>query len=136
MVSVPHELACPSPQGRNDRSQTRLYSGTTASLIEHTTKNRIATKLIDAFFSEFRFQPGPSEVNSWCNSLRAVSQMFQQGDLLNNGIILELQLPLTSRRLDCLVTGRKDLSREDAVVVELKQGDKCQDAGGNNDVTT
>ena len=62
--------------------------------------------------------------------------MFQQGDLLNNGIILELQLPLTSRRLDCLVTGRKDLSREDAVVVELKQGDKCQDAGGNNDVTT
>jgi hypothetical protein len=49
----------------------RLYSGTTASLIEDTTKNRIATKLSDSFFHEFRFQPAPSEVNSWRNSLRA-----------------------------------------------------------------
>jgi hypothetical protein len=114
----------------------RLYSGTTAGLIEDTTKNRIATKLADAFFHEFRFQPGPSEVNSWRNSLRAVSQVFQKGDLLNNGVILEFQLPLTSRRLDCLVTGRNDWSRENAVVVELKQWDKCQDAGGPNEVAT
>ena len=48
-------------------------SGTTASLIEDTTQNRIATKLSDSFFHEFRFQPAPSEVNSWRNSLRAVS---------------------------------------------------------------
>jgi hypothetical protein len=41
-----------------------------------------------------------------------------------------------SRRLDCLVTGRNDLSRENAVVVELKQWDKCQDAGGRNEVAT
>jgi DUF2075 family protein len=114
----------------------RLYSGTTASLIEDTTKNRIATKLTDAFFHEFRFQPAPSEVNSWRNSLRAISQVFQEGGLLDNGVILEFQLPLTSRRLDCLVTGRNDWSRENAVVVELKQWDKCQDAGGRNEVTT
>jgi len=114
----------------------RLYSGTTASLIEDTTKNRIAAKLSDAFFHEFRFQPAPSEVNSWRNSLRAVSQVFQEGDLLDNGVILEFQLPLTSRRLDCLVTGRDDWSRENAVVVELKQWDKCQDASGRNEVMT
>jgi hypothetical protein len=64
----------------------RLYSGTTASLIEDTTQNRIATKLSDAFFHEFRFQPAPSEVNSWRNSLRAVSQVFQEGELVNHGV--------------------------------------------------
>jgi hypothetical protein len=114
----------------------RLYSGTTASLIEDTTKNRIATKLSDAFFHEFRFHPGPSEVNSWRNSLRCVSQVFQEGALLKNGVILEFQLPLTSRRLDCLVTGRNDRSRENAVVIELKQWDKCQYGGGRNELTT
>jgi hypothetical protein len=98
----------------------RLYSGTTAGLIEDTTKNRIATKLSDAFFHEFRFQPGPSEVNSWRNSLRAVSQVFQEGDLLNHGVILEFQLPFTSRRLDCLVTGRNDWSRENADACDQK----------------
>jgi hypothetical protein len=71
----------------------RLYSSNTASLREDTTKNRIATKLADAFFHEFRFQPGPSEVNSCRNSLRAVSQVFQEGELLNNGVILEFQRP-------------------------------------------
>ena len=114
----------------------RLYSGTTSSLIDDTTQNRIATKLSDAFFHEFRFQPSPGEVNSWRNSLRAVSQVFQEGKLLNHGVILEFQLPLTSRRLDCLITGRNDWSRENSVVVELKQWDKCQDGGGRNELAT
>jgi DUF2075 family protein len=114
----------------------RLYSGTTASLIDDTTKNRIATKLTDAFFHEFRFQPGPSEVNSWRNSLCAVSQVFQEGSLMNNGVILEFQLPLTSRRLDCIITGRNDWTRDNAVIVELKQWDKCDDGGGRNELAT
>jgi DUF2075 family protein len=114
----------------------RLYSGTTARLIEDTTKNRIETKLTDAFFHEFRFQPGPSEVNSWRNSLRAVSQVFQEGSLVNNGVILEFQLPLTSRRLDCIITGRNDWTRDNAVIVELKQWDKCEDGGGRNELAT
>jgi len=114
----------------------RLYSGTTAGLINDTTQNRISTKLSNAFFHEFRFQPAPSEVNSWRNSLRAMSQVFQQGELLANGVILEFQLPLTSRRLDCLITGRNDWSRENSVVVELKQWDRCQDGGGRNELTT
>jgi hypothetical protein len=114
----------------------RLYSGTTSSLIDDTTKNRIATKLSDAFFHEFRFQPASSEVNSWRNSLRAVSQVFQEGDLLNNGVILEFQLPLTSRRLDCLVTGRNAMTRENAVIIELKQWEKCQECEGRNELST
>jgi len=68
----------------------RLYSGTTKSLIEDSTYNRISTKLKDAFFAEFRYQPSPGEVNSWNNSLRAVSQVFQAASLLNHGVLLEL----------------------------------------------
>jgi len=41
----------------------RLYSGTTKSLIEDSTYNRIAAKLKDAFFLEFRYQPAVAEVN-------------------------------------------------------------------------
>src|SRR6266850_5665433 len=76
----------------------RLYSGTTKSLIEDSTYNRIATKLKDAFFLEFRYQPAVAEVNSWNNSLRAVSQIFQTASLLDHGVLLELQLPLTPKQ--------------------------------------
>ncbi|MGD0966105.1 MAG: DUF2075 domain-containing protein [Candidatus Acidiferrales bacterium] len=114
----------------------RLYSGTTTSLIEDSTFNRIATKLRDAFFNEFRYQPSAGEVNSWNNSLRAVSQVFQAADLLDHGVLLELQLPLTSKRLDCLVTGYDGNKLPNAVIIELKQWSGCRGASGKNEVAT
>ncbi len=114
----------------------RLYSGTTKSLIEDSVYNRIASKLSDAFFAYYRFRPAPSEVNSWRNSIRAVSQVFQDASLLNNGVILELELPLTSLRLDCLLTGRDEVDVPNAVIIELKQWEKCLDGAGSNEVAT
>src|SRR5216683_1497496 len=114
----------------------RLYSGTTQSLIEDSTYNRIATKLRDAFFLEFRYQPPVAEVNSWNNSLRAVSQVFQTASLLDHGLLLELQLPLTSKRLDCLVTGYDSKKAPNAVIIELKQWSGCKGASGKNEVAT
>src|ERR1700736_2726885 len=114
----------------------RLYSGTTKSLIEDSTYNRIATKLKDAFFLEFRYQPAVAEVNSWNNSLRALSQVFQTASLLDHGVLLELQLPLTSKRLDCLVTGYDRKKVPNAVIIELKQWSGCKGASGKNEVAT
>src|SRR6267142_201783 len=115
----------------------RLYSGTTKSLIEDSTCNRISYKLKDAFFSEFRYQPSVGEVNSWNNSLRAVSQVFQAASLLDHGVLLELQLPLTSKRLDCLVTGYDHKKGgPNAVIIELKQWSGCKGASGKNEVAT
>ena len=44
-------------------------------------------------------------MNSWRNSLRAVSQVIDDAKLHDHGILLEYQLPMTSKRLDCMVTG-------------------------------
>jgi hypothetical protein len=114
----------------------RLYSGTTKSLIEDSTYNRIASKLTDAFFSEFRYRPPSGEVNSWNNSLRCISQVFQTASLLDHGVLLELQLPLTSKRLDCLVTGYDGKKAPNAVIIELKQWSGCKGASGKNEVAT
>ena len=114
----------------------KLYSGTSSQLIEDSTRNRIAGKLEDSFFRSFRFKPSHSEVNSWRNSLRALSQVFQEAKLLNNGILLEYQLPLTSKRLDCMVTGRDSSTANQAVILELKQWETCEQGAGRNEVTT
>ncbi len=114
----------------------RLYSGTTKSLIEDSTFNRISTKLKDAFFHEFRYLPPVAEVNSWNNSLRAISQVFQAACLLDHGVLLELQLPLTSKRIDCLVGGYDDKKAPNAVIIELKQWSGCRSASGKNEVAT
>ena len=104
----------------------RLYAGMSQEFIEDAVQNRIASKLRDAFARHYRFSPSPGEENAWRNSLRAMSQVFQRGELNDHGVILEYQLPLTSRRLDCLVAGRDGEGNDEAVIVELKQWSECE----------
>jgi hypothetical protein len=74
-------------------------------------------------------------VDSWRNSLRAVSQVFENARLNDHGVLLEYELPLTSKRLDCLITGRNELLHDNAVIIELKQWDRCEDGDGDRIVT-
>lgn len=94
--------------------------------VDDAVHNRIASKLCDAFVRHYRHRPSPGEEQSWRNSLRAVSQVFELGRIDDHGVILEYQLPLTSRRLDCLVMGRDRDGRDEAVVMELKQWSECE----------
>lgn len=55
---------------------------------------------------------------------------------MDHGIVLEWQLPLTSSRLDCLITGRDVRSAPNAVVVELKQWDEVVPSNVDDCVTT
>lgn len=114
----------------------RLYSASSTQFVEDSQTNQIAEKLRISFFEQFRFNPSDSEVRSWQNSLRAVSQVIERANLDDNGIILEYQLPLTSKRLDVLLTGENSAGIENAVIVELKQWEKCSPSNGPNEVVT
>ena len=114
----------------------RLYSGLSAQFIRDSAHNQIAEKLKTAFFDHFRYQPPRSEVESWRNSLRAVSQVFEAAGLRDHGVLLEYQLPMTSKRLDCLVCGRDGGGADQAVIIELKQWEKAASAVGDKMVST
>ena len=114
----------------------RLYSGTSKEFIEDTVQNRIAEKLKESFQLYFRYEPSRQEVASWRNSLRAMCLVVEHTGLLDNGIILEYQLPLTSRRLDCLICGKDQSGRDQAAIIELKQWEKCTDSDTEGTVVT
>lgn len=94
----------------------RLYAGSSEEFISDSVHNRIADKMKTAFFGEYRYEPSPGEVSSWRNSLRALSMVFQDGGFKGHGVMLEYELPQTSKRLDCLVTGRDDLLNDQAAI--------------------
>jgi len=114
----------------------RLYSGSSIQFLDDTIHNEIGDKLKESFFQYFRYYPSPNEVQSWRNSLRAVSQVFDYSGLNDNGVILEYQLPQTSKRLDCMITGRDQSGSDRAVIIELKQWEKCDVSDGENEVST
>ncbi len=114
----------------------RLYIGSSRQFITDAVHNQVADKLKSAFFSYYRFQPSLGEMRSWRQSLGSISQVFQHNNLLDHGIILEYQIPFTSKRLDCLITGRDERHNDNAVIIELKQWEKCEPADGENEVIT
>jgi uncharacterized protein len=113
----------------------RLYSGSSAEFVQDSVCNRVSDKLREAFEYSYRRSPGPAEVGAWRNSLRAMSQIIEHSGLNDQGVILEYELPLSSKRLDCMVLGRDDDGRDQAVIVELKQWEKCSKGFGDKVVT-
>ncbi|MFA6004890.1 MAG: DUF2075 domain-containing protein [Patescibacteria group bacterium] len=104
----------------------QLYSGSITQFKEDTIQNQIAIKLHNEFFDYFGYNPSEPEVNSWRNSLRAVKDVFDVAEFNDHGVILEYQLPLSSRRLDCMICGRNNEGKDNAVIIELKQWGKCE----------
>ena len=98
-----------------------LYQGTTEQFMGDAAQNRLATLLTDRFFQEFRYKPSLSEIQSWKNSLAAMATALQLADLRDQGVLVELKLPLTSKRLDVMITGSNPQVGDSAVIVELKQ---------------
>lgn len=98
----------------------QLYSGGTTQFLTDVEQRDLAAKLQERFFEEYRFQPPESEVQAWTNSLSAMAEVIDTAGLRDHGVLVEYQLPLTSRRLDCMFTGTA-AGRAGAVIVELKQ---------------
>ena len=114
----------------------RLYAGTVTQFVTDTNLNQIADKLRDSYFYYFRQNPSPSEMASWRNSLRSVAGLFDYCKLDDHGVILEYQLPMSSKRLDCIVTGKDAGRKGNAIIIELKQWECCKAAEGENEVLT
>ena len=114
----------------------RLYSGSATQFISDTDLNQIADKLKEAFFNYYRRSASPGEINSWRNSLRAMASVIRLAELSDHGVLLEYQLPLTSKRLDCMITGQNSDGIPNAIIVELKQWEICESSDGANEVLT
>lgn len=114
----------------------RLYEGMSRPFIEDAVRNQIADRLSNAFFGFYGFRPSFSEIASWRNSLRAMATVLDRGRLHDSGVILEYQLPLTSKRLDFMICGLDRQKSANAVIVELKQWEKCDSSEVDRCVST
>ncbi len=114
----------------------QLYTGSLQEFVSDTLQNEIATKLDKAFFEYFGFHPADSEIRSWRSSLRAVKDVFEYSGFKDHGIFLEYQLPLSSKRLDCMICGRDNEGRDNAVIIELKQWEASQTSQVSEHVIT
>ena len=87
--------------------------------VEH---NRIADTIESNVRDKLGLAVSPNEFRSWRNSLGFMRNALSVAGLKPDaGIAVEFQIPLTSKRVDVLVSGLDDNDQKQVVIVELKQ---------------
>ena len=98
----------------------RLYESTVQQFKRDVSTNTIADLIKTKFEQYYKRSVGPSEYKSWQQSSNFLKNAFENAGLEENRLIIEYELPYSSRRLDVIVFG-SDQHGDSVVLIELKQ---------------
>ena len=104
-----------------------VYTAKKKTFIEDVRLNRIHEKILLEFRRRLSRSVAAKEVDSWRHSLQFMSNlMLDQGIPDDAGVSLEYHIPLTSKRIDFILSGANEQRQETAVIVELKQWQQAE----------
>jgi hypothetical protein len=107
-----------------------LWSGSLNSFVADSQSGKLSADIWKAFGRYHGFDPSPSEAGSLKRSLSALAKCVAPLAGKKIGIICEYHLQFSRRRIDAVLLGRGDGSRDQATIVELKQWDRVELAVG------
>ena len=104
-----------------------VYQSTKEGFLEDVLNNEIDTKINQAFYDHLGRHTSPNEVLSWTNSMMHMGNVLRDNEIASNaGISIEFQIPLTSQRIDFIITGLNEHQKEQVIIIELKQWSSAQ----------
>ena len=99
-----------------------IYSATRAEFTSDVFSNQIEKKIIDAFKMRLGWRAPRAEIESWKNSMQYMNNVLLAAESPDDaGVAIEYQVPLTSKRVDFILSGADEDRRDTAIIVELKQ---------------
>jgi DUF2075 family protein len=99
-----------------------VYSGDKLEFLENVKQNRIEGIILSEFRRKLFKAPAPNEVLSWKNSLQYMFNVLVEETIpADAGVSIEYVLPLSSKRIDFILTGKNPDHQDTAVIIELKQ---------------
>jgi len=104
-----------------------LYSSNADIFITSVRTNSIVDEITEAFTKGFGKQPNPNEKMAWTNSLRFMETVIHDSQISKDcGVLVEYNIPSTSKRVDFIVTGQDESGKDNFVILELKQWEKAE----------
>jgi len=99
-----------------------VYSATKSEFNDDVNTNVIADKILERFKDKLGHTTTQSEINSWKNSMMFMNNILTDTAIPGNaGVSIEYRIPLTSNRIDFILTGQNKDKTDTAIIVELKQ---------------
>lgn len=104
-----------------------VYSSNKQSFIDDVESNQIHNLILSELKRKAGFSVGASEIDSWRNSMQYMYKVLHSDDIpYDAGVAIEYTIPLTSKRVDFILSGKDANNLETAIIVELKQWSDVQ----------
>lgn len=101
-----------------------IYENTVGGLLDDIDADRLVKEIQAAFAAAGIGGVSPSERQAWRNSFQYVDRALLRSDVPEDvGVAIEFKIPLTSNRVDLMLSGYDANGNESVVVMELKQWD-------------
>ncbi|MBQ9701928.1 MAG: DUF2075 domain-containing protein [Bacteroidales bacterium] len=99
-----------------------VYSSTKSGFSKDIFDGVLTDKIENAFFTHLGRHTSENEVRSWNNSLQYMDRVLCDPAIPEDcGVSIEYQIPLTSKRIDFIISGIDKDDNSSIVIVELKQ---------------
>ncbi|WP_337102011.1 DUF2075 domain-containing protein [Paenibacillus sp. YIM B09110] len=103
-----------------------VYSSSVADFKEAVDDNKIAVNIETAFIEKLGKRPSVSEWRSWNNSMQFMERIIRNSKVADDcGVMIEYNIPATSKRIDFIIAGRDDKQNRNFIIVELKQWEEA-----------
>lgn len=110
-----------------------VYSGMKRDFMIAVDNDTIAAEIEDNIYNKMHRKTGTAEFRSWENSLEYMYKVLNIDDIPGDcGIAIEYNIPLTSKRVDFIISGYDQQKEPNAIVIELKQWDVVDTVDGQD----
>lgn len=104
-----------------------VYHASKKGFINDVFNGTIADDIDHAFLLHLGRHTSPNEKLSWKNSMMHMYKVINTPDIPDaSTIAIEYQIPLTSKRIDFIISGVDNNQRSNIVIIELKQWEQAK----------
>lgn len=104
-----------------------VYHSSKQGFVEDVFNGTITDDIDNAFYIHLGRHTSPNEVLSWKNSMMHMYKVVNTPEIPDNSsIAIEYQIPLTSKRIDFIISGSDADGKSHIVIIELKQWEHAQ----------
>jgi hypothetical protein len=112
-----------------------LLRQTAWTIFQWSADKTLSNRLAEQMYFQNGNRPSESEKRSWENSLRELSSLLVDANLGNLNVLVEFQLPYSSKRIDAVLVGSHPKSQKPVLIaIELKQWTDVTNYEGETEV--
>lgn len=104
-----------------------IYKSNAAQFMNNVDNNVIVEKIEKQYVEKLGHKEAANERRSWNNSMQFMETIVRRSGVPGDcGILIEYNIPSTSKRIDFVISGHDEKQSSNFVIIELKQWEKAE----------